>query len=101
MCQQWFSVAGLVFDIVGFFIIAREWFWSIRLQGAEQVERRGNVVDDDRDRKYRWLGWLQQYKLRTRLFVTGAVLIILGFIGQAIGSLRPSTAALLGIVSCS
>jgi hypothetical protein len=101
MCHWWFSVGGLVLDIVGFLTIAREWHWAIGLQGAEQVERRGNVKDDDEDRKYRWLGWLDQYKLRTGLFRFGVALVLLGFFGQAIGSLPTSLIARIGIKSCS
>ena len=101
MCQQWFSVAGLILDIIGFLLIAREWRWAIRLQGAEQVERRGHVQDTTEDRKYRWQGWLQEYELRRRLFRLGLAFVILGFIGQAIGSLPSSYVALVGIKSCS
>jgi hypothetical protein len=46
-----------------------------------------------------WEGWMQQYKLRTGLFKVGAVLIILGFIGQALGSL-PYGVPFLGFKSC-
>jgi hypothetical protein len=101
MCQQWFSVGGLVLDIVGFLLIAREWRWAIGLQGAEQVERRGNMVDTTEDRKYRWEGWLSQYYMRRRLFRTGLVFVILGFLGQLIGSLPTSYVALISIRSCS
>jgi hypothetical protein len=31
MCQQW--IGRLVLDIVGFLILAREWYWAINLQG--------------------------------------------------------------------
>lgn len=99
MCQQWFSNLGLVLDIVGFLMIVREWHWAINLQGAEQVERRADVRDSAKDRKYRWQGWLQQYKLRRTLFRIGAALVILGFIGQSIGSLPTSYITRLGITS--
>ena len=101
MCQQYFSVGGQLLDVIGFLIIAREWFWGIGLQGAEQVERRGHVQDTTEDRRYRWEGWMQQYRLRTGLFKTGAVMVICGFLSQAIGSLPPSIVARVGLVSCS
>jgi hypothetical protein len=90
MCQQWFSNAGLILDIVGFLMIAREWHWAINLQGAEQVERRANLRDTRADRTYRWKGWLQQYHLRRTLFRIGTTLVVLGFMGQSIGSLPNS-----------
>jgi len=90
MCQQWIGSLGLALDIVGFLVLAREWSWAIGLQGAEQVERRMNVQDDNEDGKWRWWGWMQQYKLRRRLFRTGLGLIIAGFIGQLVSSLPAS-----------
>ncbi|WP_316174439.1 MULTISPECIES: hypothetical protein [unclassified Bradyrhizobium] len=78
-------------------MIAREWHWAINLQGAEQVERRANARESAEDRKHRWQGWSQQYKLRRALFKIGAMLVILGFVGQSIGSLPTSYITRLGI----
>jgi hypothetical protein len=100
MCQQWFSMGGLLLDVIGFLMIAREWYWAINLQGAEKIDERMSAGDDTDDWKYRWQGWLQQYKIRTWLFKAGAVLIVLGFIGQSIGSF-PFGQSWLHLKSCS
>jgi hypothetical protein len=47
-----------------------------------------------------WYGWMQQYKLRKNFFVAGAALIVLGFVGQFIGSL-PYGISYIGFKSCS
>jgi|GEM_PF-6949174 len=101
MCQQWIAILGLVLDIAGFLILAREWYWAINLQGAEQVERRMGNEDTAADRKYRWDGWLAQYKLRRGIFRIGLGLIVAGFVGQLIGSLPASYAAHIGLKSCN
>ena len=46
MCQQWFSVAGLVLDVVGFLIIAFEW----RHTYLHSVFLRETQVQEDHDR---------------------------------------------------
>lgn len=98
MCQQWFSLGGLLLDVIGFLMIAREWHWAINLQGAEKIDERMPREADDW--KYRWQGWLQQYKIRRRLFLAGAFLILLGWLGQSIGSF-PFGQSMLHLKSCS
>jgi hypothetical protein len=102
MCQQWIGSLGLVLDIIGFIVLAREWYWAINLQGAEKVEHwAGLDVDTKEEAKYRWQGWLQQHSLRRNLFRTGLGLIILGFVGQLVGALPASYVAIIGLKSCS
>jgi hypothetical protein len=99
MCQQWYSVIGLILDVAGFFLIVREWYWAINLQGGEKVReigemgeraarrRRGESESYGKDdQKYMWQAWLAQHNTRRRLFILGAILIIAGFIGQMLGS---------------
>jgi hypothetical protein len=43
MCQNWFSVIGLLLDVSGFLLLAREWYWAIRLQGGDKVREIGDI----------------------------------------------------------
>jgi hypothetical protein len=103
MCQNWFSVAGLVLDIIGFMVIAREWYWAIHLQGGEKVREIGNLgksyhnVNEEKD--LMWKGWLQQFRFRKWLFRAGFIMVLLGFLGQALGS-WPYSVPFLGFKSC-
>jgi hypothetical protein len=102
MCQQWIGSLGLVLDIIGFIVLAREWYWAINLQGAEQVERWAGLDQDTKEEaKYRWQGWLQQHRLRRNLFRIGLGLIVLGFVGQLVAALPASYVAIIGLKSCS
>ena len=102
MCQQWIGGLGLVFDIIGFLVLAREWYWAISLQGAERVERWTGLDQDTKEEaKYRWLGWLQQRKLRRGLFRTGLTLIVFGFLGQLVAAVPSSYVGYIGLKSCS
>jgi hypothetical protein len=116
MCQQWLSVAGLLADIIGFIFIAREWSWAINLQGAEKVRKAGMVYEKQRarreGRRYEeehddsdWEAWKQEFPLRRGLFRLGLVLVVLGFLGQALGSVPlsriPAWMPTFGIENCS
>ena len=102
MCQQWFSVFGLGLDIIGFLIIAFEWKHgfdhSVRLRQAaveedyEQTTRGGTSAKKRREADASmWRNTqrenLRENLFRSRVFWTGATLVILGFLGQLIGSL--------------
>ena len=109
MCQQWFGVIGLVLDVIGFFIIAFEWFRSYqhqhdkRIAELEEAHQRfhGKEPDEDANNSHLFQRlFLDDWKRRGRIFATGAALVILGFLGQAIGSLPSSVAASIGITSC-
>ena len=43
MCQQWFSMAGLIAELVGFLLVALEW----RHVFQHNVLSRQNAVEDD------------------------------------------------------
>ena len=114
MCQQWFSVAGLVLDVIGFLIIAFEWKrgfdHSVLLRQA-MVERDYMRTTEPEAARERDEGdasmWrntqrenLKDNQRRAQLFWSGVVLVILGFIGQAIGSL-PYAQSVFHFASCS
>ena len=116
MCQQWFSVAGLAFDILGFLIIAFEWrhvFWrehERRIYELEhdhersRAERAGKDYEDPRRSDYTmWREFqklfLKEWRFRRKLFYFGVALVVLGFLGQTLGS-WPSGVPMLGFKSC-
>jgi hypothetical protein len=102
MCQQWFSVAGLIFDVIGFLTIAWEWHHMFQRDRsnrihelgearersiAEREERPYKAIDDDAMmwRVFQKL-FLQEWRWRAKVFFTGVVLVIIGFLGQLLGS---------------
>jgi hypothetical protein len=42
MCQQWFSVVGLLFDVVGFLLIAFEWQQVFRREHETRIDELGH-----------------------------------------------------------
>jgi hypothetical protein len=114
MCQQWFSIVGLVFDVVGFMMIAVEWHHMfkrdvyLRQKRIERdykksrAEERGQKFDDDSDLEYTM--WREFQRLlkkdtlyRSWLFYAGAILIVAGFTLQTLGSWP---GGIFGIKSC-
>ena len=103
MCQQWFSVIGLMLDMVGFLLIAFEWrhmFFRERDRRMDQLEHdyerkraegRGESYRDPRAMDYT-MTWTfsklarKEWRHREALFYSGVVLVILGFVGQTAGS---------------
>jgi hypothetical protein len=103
MCQQWFSVAGLFLDVVGFLLIAFEWrhmFFRERERRIEEQEHdyerkraynKGGVYRDP-DAMDFTMTWefsklaKKEWRYRKVLFYGGVVLVILGFFGQTAGS---------------
>jgi len=113
-CQQWFSVIGLVFDIVGFLLIVFEWrhmFIRERNRRMEELdndyersrgERFGQTYNDPRSADYTMARlfsklFMQEWRYRGRLFYSGVVLVIIGFVGQVVGSWP---GGLLNLKSC-
>jgi hypothetical protein len=108
-------VVGLVLDVIGFLIIAFEW-----KHGFEQsVLLRQAAVEEDYEltasgkaaaKKRREAGvsmWrntqrenLKDNVFRSRMFWTGATLVVLGFLGQLIGSV-PYGNSVFHFASCS
>jgi hypothetical protein len=115
MCQQWFSEIGLVLDVVGFLTIAIEWHHEFvrdrekrlrQLQEAYEraaAEARGELVPEQDEDKLMWREFqklfLSEWRWRGRVFYTGVSLVILGFIGQFLGS-WPGGFPLLGVKAC-
>ena len=101
MCQQWFAVAGLVLDVCGFLLIAREWWdvfqHSILLrQSAAHEDYVLTVEGEEAARRIRDADapmWritqrenCKDNERRKKLFVSGVALVILGFVGQLVGN---------------
>jgi hypothetical protein len=116
MCQQWFSVAGLLFDIVGFLLIAFEWRHMFirerdrRMSELDQdyersrAEYAGNTYEDPRSADYTMARpfsklFMKEWRYRGSLFYTGVVLVIIGFLGQTAGS-WPGGVPFLNFNSC-
>lgn len=114
VCQQWFSVAGQCFDIVGFLLIAFEW----RHMFLRERERRIYELQHDLERsraEYAGQTWndpraadhtmwrefqklfLKEWRMRGRFFYTGVVFVLLGFVLQVMGSWPRGV---FGIKSC-
>lgn len=115
MCQQWFSVVGLVLDVIGFLIIAFEWKHvfdhSVLLrQSAVEEDYELTVVGEKAAQMRReadasmWRNTqrenLKDNRFRARMFWAGVTLVILGFVGQLIGSL-PYGNSVFHFASCS
>jgi hypothetical protein len=115
MCQQWFSVIGLILDVCGFLLIGREW-WHVF---QHSILLRRNAVEEDyvlttegeeaaRRRREAdasmWRNTQRENRLdnerRQKLFVSGIVLVVLGFLWQLIGSL-PYPQSFFYFTSCS
>jgi hypothetical protein len=104
MCQNWYAVIGQTLDIIGFLTIAFEWFHQYRrdhdrrineLQRAYEratAEMRGEGPPDQDEDRMMWREFqrlfLQEWRWRRKVFFTGAVLVILGFVFQVLGA-RP------------
>jgi len=103
MCQQWFSIVGLLLDIVGFLLIAFEWrhmYIRERRRRMDELqhdyersraENFGETYNDPRAGNYTMARlfsklFMKEWRYRGRLFYCGVVLVILGFIGQTFGS---------------
>src|SRR3954469_2696078 len=103
MCQNWYSVIGLVFDVIGFLMIAVEWHMMFRrdmrhreLRAHEYYEKASAEVlgvkyDDPTDADYTMWREFQRLMVdedgvRSRLFYPGVFLVLLGFLFQVAGS---------------
>jgi len=103
MCQQWWSVIGLLAELIGFLLVAREWYHVFKL---DELGRRNRIEEDYERVRAEAQGkeWVspsskdythakdfdrmltRDIKYRSRLFFGGAVLIVLGMILQMVGS---------------
>jgi hypothetical protein len=102
MCQNWYSVIGQLLDVIGFLTIAFEWFHQYNRDHERRIgelqkayERneakilKGRAPDQDEDRMM-WREFqklfLKEWRWRRKVFLTGAALVILGFLFQVLGS---------------
>jgi Flp pilus assembly protein TadB len=112
------GVTGLVADVLGFLLIAWEWHRTfkhtyeirqLQLQDAyernqarhegRQPENRMQAEEETMAKEFSKLHG-REGQFKQNLFLTGMALVILGFLLQVIGALRPSTAAMIGFISC-
>jgi len=115
MCQQWFSVAGLTLEVIGFLLIAWEWRHvfehSVALRDAAVEEDYELMVEGEEAAKERRIAQASMWRntqrenpkdnrRRATLFYWGVVLVVLGFLGQLVGS-WPYGMSVLGFKSCS
>jgi hypothetical protein len=115
LCQQWFSVVGLVLDVIGFLIIAFEWKHgfdhSVLLRQARVEEDYELTASGKATAKKRreadasmWRNMQRENAkdnvFRARIFWTGVTLVVLGFLGQLVGSL-PYGNSVFHFASCS
>jgi hypothetical protein len=126
MCQQWYSVVGLALEVVGFLFVAWEWRHvfehSVLLrQNAVEEDYTLTVEGEEAARRRRladasmWRNTQRENRKdnarRARIFYLGVALVVLGFIGQLVGSLgspfwdlrvaRESVVAAIDRVWCS
>ena len=90
MCQQWFSMTGLVLEVVGFLLVAWEWrhvFESILLRQNAVEEDYTLTVEGEKSARRRGLAdasmWrntrrenLKDNARRARVFYSGVVLVV-------------------------
>ena len=117
MCQQWFSVAGLMLDIVGVMMIVVEWHMAFRhyveerkaeidgmmTRWVDKMEGRVPQPDLDADSPARgrgmWALLMSDVKTRGALVYVGIGLVVLGFVCQLLGSL-PGGVPYFGFKTC-
>jgi uncharacterized membrane protein len=114
MCQQWFSVFGLVADVVGFLMILYEWrIMFERHMGEKKIEietfferrhRHAMGEPEPPEEEVNWsmgkhmaMGLQDDVRLRSRIVLIGTVLIVLGFCLQVAGTWP---GGLFGFKSC-
>jgi hypothetical protein len=107
MCQQWFSVIGLVLDVVGFLTIAWERHhmytrdYQRRIAELEEAYKRDRATregtqyeaPDEDAAMWRLFQKREEWRWRGRVFSTGVAVVILGFVGQLFGSWRGGSPA--------
>ncbi|MGA3140540.1 MAG: hypothetical protein ABSD09_16915 [Xanthobacteraceae bacterium] len=116
MCQQWFSVTGLIFDAAGFLLIAFEWRHVFQREHETRIDElehdserhdaklRGKKYEDPRRGNYTmWREFqrlfLKEWRFRQKLFYAGVTLVVVGFMGQVLGS-WPYHLTTFGLRSC-
>lgn len=117
MCQQWFSVLGLVFDLVGVLLIVTEWRVAFQRDTEDRKREIDNMMnrwliklgeepsnpdfDDESPSTQRWMWKTMQADVFRRglLVYVGIAFVVAGFIGQMLGS-WPSGDPIFGFRSC-
>lgn len=115
MCQQWFSVAGLILDAIGVLMLVAEWRIAFRRDAEERkaeiaamnhrwFNKQSELADEEPDEspavgRGMWATLTGEVRRRSTLVFIGIALIIVGFIGQVLGS-WPYGVPFLGWKSC-
>ncbi|MDN3273353.1 hypothetical protein QWJ07_03800 [Frankia sp. RB7] len=102
MCQDWFSVIGQILDLIGFYIIAWEWYHQLqrdhqrrmvelkKAYDQESADILGEEYTDADADKYNWRIYQPLFKKewawRRNMFIIGATCFTLGIAGQVLGS---------------
>jgi hypothetical protein len=102
MCQAWYAVLGQTFDVIGFLIIAFEWYHQYQRDHSRRIgelekayernlaERVGHPIPDQDEDKMMWREFqklfLREWRWRRKVFFTGAGLVIAGFAFQVLGN---------------
>ena len=115
MCQQWFSLFGLTLEVIGFVFVVSEWSHvfkhsALTRQNAVEADYELTTQSMEADNRRRlaeasmWRNTQRENRIdnrwRARVFYIGVLLVLLGFAGQAIGSL-PYGISVIGFKSCS
>jgi hypothetical protein len=102
MCQNWYSVIGQLLDVIGFLTIAFEWYHQYKRDHEKRIgelhtasetksaEYRGEKYEDPDNDADNWRIFqklfLEEWRWRRKVFVTGVGLVILGFVFQVLGN---------------
>lgn len=102
MCQNWYAIIGQLLDVIGFLTIAFEWFHQFKRDHERRIDElqkayerhaaaiRGEAPPDQDEDATMWREFqklfLKEWRWRRKVFVTGAALVVLGFVFQALGN---------------
>jgi hypothetical protein len=102
MCQNWYAVIGQTLDIIGFLTIAFEWYHQYRRDHDRRIselekayernsaELLGQAMPDQDEDRMMWREFqklfLREWRWRRKVFLSGATLVIIGFIFQVLGN---------------
>jgi hypothetical protein len=117
MCQQWFTIGGLILELLGFLLIAFEWRHVLWREHERRIyelehdyersrsEHQGKEYIDPRRADYTmWREFqklfLKEWRFRRTIFYCGVMLVVVGFLSQTTGSL-PYAMSVWGFKSCS
>lgn len=80
---MWWTIAGLIADIIGFGIIAFEWHRTFEY--TEEIRHRMAMEEEMMAKEFSMLRY-KEAVIRKHLFVAGVGLVVVGFTLQVIGA---------------